>query len=475
MSNFNPRLAAFLLCAAGITNAQNAQLPTWPQQFSVQGPEVSAFGFAVTQPGPVAIEVRWNGPPLRIALEGPNRVEQAGAGRVVLNYQVTPQDVQRDVLWTVSMRLQSPGPMPAAGQIIVQHPPADAALGQRAALARRAAFSRQQAEQANPLIDARVEQAIAARRAEFAQRLGQQDQAERQKTQMMVNQLRGAGISSRAVLSARPGVPTMGPQRDPGTAQLIREVAPQITALSQTSGGPRTALTITGTGFSTVQGRVYLSIPSAWVPPCMNCQPGDPDQARPANVMSWTDTAIVVELPDVVGVLRYQAEIFLHRGQMPSNRVPFDFIPRQDMRSIVTFPADRRHSTAVLTIPTSEIPKHTFSHWRLPVPFGEFVGEKGNDEFFLLTKLQNGWTMTNVDFFPPAEAIKVSGVGGGAGSEFSQAMSLLGGAYIQQQGSADHPYINVRWWINPFREYVPYRYAIHIVGPAGVPDGVVIP
>lgn len=462
-------LAVVLFAAAGPAYSQQG-LPAWPQQFQVRGPESASYGFAVTQPGPVAVEVRWQGPPLRITLQGPNRVEQTGLGRVVLNYQVTPQDVQRDVLWTVSVSLQNPGPAPAAGQIGVQYPPADAAVGQRAAQVRKAAFSRQQAEQVGPLMEARVEQVITARKSEFAQNLARRDQAERLKTQTMVNQVRGAGISSRAVPSGRLGAPVgVAP-----IAQLSRIPPPQISALSANSGGPRSGLTINGSGFGTA-GRVYLSIPAAWVPPCMNCLPTDvaPDKARPATIVRWSDTEIIAELPDLIGVPRYQAEVFVHRDQVPSNRLPFDFVPGQELRIIRSYPSsDQRHSQSLLTFPTADLPKSAFSHWRLPVPFGEFVGEKGNDEFFLITHLQNGWTMAGVDFFGPADAIHSMG---SASSEFRQAMGLLGGAYIQEQRGGDHPYINVRWWLNPFREFVPYRYAIHIVGPAGVPDGVVMP
>jgi hypothetical protein len=53
-------------------------------------------------------------------------------------------------------------------------------------------------------------------------------------------------------------------------------------------------------------------------------------------------------------------------------------------------------------------------------------------------------------------------------------MEPFGGAYVQEQGAGTNPYLNIRWWINPFAPLFIYWYVIHIVGPEGVPDGVVV-
>src|SRR2546428_9192325 len=97
---------------------QGAQLPTWPQRFEVRGPETASFGFAVTQPGPIVVDVQWQGPPLRVALEGANRVEKICAGRVVLKSHITSPDVQQGArLWSRSNLMQEPGPPPWVGAV----------------------------------------------------------------------------------------------------------------------------------------------------------------------------------------------------------------------------------------------------------------------------------------------------------------------------------------------------------------------
>lgn len=40
---------------------------------------------------------------------------------------------------------------------------------------------------------------------------------------------------------------------------------------------------------------------------------------------------------------------------------------------------------------------------------------------------------------------------------------------------ANTPYVNIRWWINPFKPFMLYHYWFEITGPAGVPDGIVVP
>jgi len=52
--------------------------PVFPQKSQVQGREVHSFGLAVTQPGSIRVEVRWQGPPLRVSLQGPTRPSTFG-------------------------------------------------------------------------------------------------------------------------------------------------------------------------------------------------------------------------------------------------------------------------------------------------------------------------------------------------------------------------------------------------------------
>lgn len=485
------QLCAILILFAVVSALAQAQqsLPTWPQPFSVRGPETSSFGFAVTQPGPISVEVQWQGPPLRVSLQGPNAVEQTGAGRVVLNYVVTPQDVQRGVLWSANVSLQTAAPTVANGQIVVRHPPVDAASAQRAAQSLHSSITKQQIDAANAQADAHVERAIAARKAQFAESVARREQTERQHFRQRLSVPSVArpapaapaadGVSSRAV---PPGNAAINPGFKMPPAPKVFPPAPpfQIASLSETSGGPKKGLVIVGSGFRSdpgggvVRGRVYLTIPPGLVAPCPGCTlvAGEVprDQAQAATIVSWSDTAIVAELPDLAGVMPYPAEIFVSRDGELSNRVPFSFIPRQELRVIRAIPGDRRHSGTILTAPPTTN-GGMVQRLRLPVPFGEFAGEKGNDEYFLRTQLKNGWTMSGMQFFPQGQLFNAQ-TGGG---ELNALYSLLGGAYVESQGGGPNPYLNVRWWINPFRAFMVYRYTIDIVGPAGVPDGIVVP
>ena len=58
-----------------------AQVPTWPQKFDIQGPESDSFGFAVTQPGPIVVDVQSQGAPVAVTLQGaaPQPISQQGA------------------------------------------------------------------------------------------------------------------------------------------------------------------------------------------------------------------------------------------------------------------------------------------------------------------------------------------------------------------------------------------------------------
>jgi hypothetical protein len=66
----------------------------WPQRFELSGREPASFGFAVTQVGPIHVEVQTQGAPVRVALVGPRQAEQAGTGRIALDLSLTPQDIR---------------------------------------------------------------------------------------------------------------------------------------------------------------------------------------------------------------------------------------------------------------------------------------------------------------------------------------------------------------------------------------------
>jgi hypothetical protein len=467
----------------------NAQLPTFPQKFDVKGPEIDSFGFAVTQPGPVVIDVQAQGAPLLVSLQSPGGqpVTQQATGNLRMNYNVTPQDVQRSLFWTVQIRLAQPMPPQmggrAGGTVMVQHPPVDQAAAQQAAQTQLRLPTQQELDEARAQGEAQITQAIAARKAQFAQDQERRYQMDRARVQPLLDRIGGmtgqvrprglegdnpqAGESAQSTEEvASRAVPDKSfqsmkqqsfplPPQDVNKMIVTPPAPPQITSLSETSGGPKKIVVINGTGFSAASGQVYFTAP--------------PDRTYVATILNWTDTGIGIEIPNVTGVMPYQANLYVQRGQDRSNMIAFNFIPRQELRTIRGKTDDRRHSQTVLTqlLPLTEA---KVAHVRIPgiFPFSEFVGEKGNDEFFLRTQLKNGWTSAGARLvkYP----INVTVGAGQAGS-----YQLFGDGYIQDQGTGPSPYLNVRWWVNPFTPFTIYYYLIDIVGPEGVPDGIVVP
>src|ERR1700689_3233703 len=139
------RPALFLTAATAAMAASYGQVPaagpaaqngeSWPQRFELNGTEPASFGFAVTQPGEIQVDVQAQGAPLRVALIGPARQENVGTGHITLRYVLTAADAQRGALWYVRVSLQNapaaPGRPLAGGNISVRHPAADAALVQQ--------------------------------------------------------------------------------------------------------------------------------------------------------------------------------------------------------------------------------------------------------------------------------------------------------------------------------------------------------
>lgn len=475
-----------LLTHADLALAQQGP-PAFPQKFELRGPEAASFGFAVTQPGPIAIEVRAQSPQaLRVTLTGPSRIENAGAGRVGLRYDVSPQDIQRGILWSVSITRQTPSPEPLAGEVDVRSPPGDPGAARQAAALRP---TQQQMDQAVAVMNANVEQYLATRHTQFIQQLKMRDQNEQQKLQAILA-TRGAAttgvappagadkVRTRAVGGSLSNIQAQVEQlrQDPNIRKQAPSqppAPPQIATLEQTSGGPLSAVAINGANFGG-GGRVMLSVPAGTVIPCANCAPvvssNLPDQALAATIASWSDNRIVITLPNLTGVFQYSAQIFVVRADNAySNRAGFGFVPRQEVRYLRGVPGDRRYTTSVVTQPMPSLDATPqMMHVRIPAfPFSEFVGEKGNDELFLSTDLKNGWTVSNVKLFPIGEQPRLP-------PEINSILRDAGGAYIEGTPSGTDLYLNVRWWINALRPYMQYMWSIEIIGPAGIPDGAVV-
>jgi hypothetical protein len=129
----------------GAPAQQKFQVPTWPQKFAVEDRKPASLGLAVTQPGPLLVDVQWQGPPLEVTLRGPSAqpIVQRGQGQLRLTYQVAPQDVQRGILWVVNLALFPNTKGQATGQVTVQHPHVNEAQAETAVQARVAQTQQQ--------------------------------------------------------------------------------------------------------------------------------------------------------------------------------------------------------------------------------------------------------------------------------------------------------------------------------------------
>ena len=328
----------------------NAQLPTFPQKFDVQGPESDSFGFAVTQPGPVVVDVQTQGAPVIVTLQGPasQPISQQGAGQVRLAYTVTPQDIQKGVLWGVQIRLAQPVPPQqggrAGGSVMVQHPPVNQAVVQQAVQA-MAAQQRQPSPQEQQQAAAQMEQAFQQRKAQFDRqqldrRAALHAQIQPQLDQLrsrMAGQVRPRGVEGGEGTSAEAGAATEGeigtralrgerlltplekplvinPVPVPQTStsqQAITQAgsgpAPQtvmpnpvITSLSVAQGQPGDPVMITGTGFSS-GGEVHFII--------------NPGRDVAARIDFWSDTQLFVSVSDATGLMGFNGQVYVVRAR----------------------------------------------------------------------------------------------------------------------------------------------------------------
>ena len=87
-------------------------LASTTRNFEVVGPESDSLGFAVTQPGPIRIDVQTQGAPIVVTLQSPGHapIVQQGSGALSLGYDVTAGDVEKSLLWSVQVRLIEPPP-----------------------------------------------------------------------------------------------------------------------------------------------------------------------------------------------------------------------------------------------------------------------------------------------------------------------------------------------------------------------------
>ncbi len=468
----------------------NAQLPTFPQTFDVQGPIANSFGFAVTQPGLIVVDVQGKGAPLSVVLQGPaaQPIAQQGAGLIRLSYTVTPQDLRMGFLWNVQIRLTNPAVSGqggrASGSINIQFPPVDQAALQKAVQSMAAqikAPSEQEQNQGRAQAASRMQATFDQQRTQF-----DQQQAERRATlnaqirpqldqlrSRMGPQVRSRGLRGEAAISAplqpldtttMQRMPPPAVPAEPATAsssQALQSAGstpgpqtvmpnPAISSLNIGQGQPGDPVMINGSGFGNGGGEVHFVIAP------------DRDVIVPAGVI-WNDTQIFASVPDATGVRGFNGMLYVKRpDKTSSNLVPFRFNPLLEIRQI-TRAADVRLQQF------DGVSAQVYDGNGYSYPYGTFTGRthsflfwspQGNDYIFQTTRLKNGWTVSQ----PPVAFTPFAG-------------SMHGGVYVaESRVGTDQPYMNVRFWMGSgLSSFLSYSISAIIQGPKGMPDGVVIP
>lgn len=487
----------------------NAQLPTFPQRFEVRGPEVASFGFAVTQPGPVVVEIQSQGVPVIATLQGvaSQPMSQQGSGPVRLSYMVTPQDVQSGPFWRVQIRLAQPMPLQlggrAEGMINIQHPPVNqAALDQgiRARAKQRREPTDQERQQAAAQTAAKIEADVQQHRAQFDRQQLDRRASLQAQLQPQLDQLRSrmGGVPGQAPAWTKGGgasvgsvqgnpvlprgldgpdtsdvaAPGDGATGDSGPAvegeigtraltlpQKMLKIAPLapapvpspvIASVNVTQGQPGDPVMITGSGFGT-GGEVHFVI-----------APGR-DLVAPAAAF-WNDTQIFTTVPDASGVLGFNGTVYVKRpaDNVNSNLVPFRFNPAMEMRQVTRMMESQLQQFNGVTVFNQNgyyvRRMHQFMFW----------GPVGNDHIYMNARLRNGWVVSQT---PLVYLSFPAFTDGGVSLEESHV-------------GTDRPHMNVRFWVDCWASNmftggssptVDYSISMLIQGPKGVPDGLVVP
>jgi hypothetical protein len=450
------------------------QAITFPRKFEVLGPEVETLGFAVTQPGPLAIDVQAEGAPILVTLQsadGKPITQPTQGGALRLNVNVTPEDVRRSLFWTVQVRLAQPMPPKqggrAAGSVNVFSPPVDGPTVQRAIEAAsnqaKQLPSAQEMQGGAEQLIAQLDQAFQQRKAQFEQQQEQRSAALLEQVRPQVEAIRLA-TSQGAVRAQSPvsliqepsvtgptvAVPLPGASGATGTGSPppVQPPPPNpvITSISASQGQRGDPVVIRGTGFGTVRQHVIFDF--------------GPERFWHASDVGnvWSNTQIITKVPFGAPTPAVNGRILLIVGGTRSNYVPFRFEPRLQIREI------RSTADKILMAPVRSSANEVITHTRSNPNFAS--GSEGNDEFMRGTRLRNGWVVDSVTVTCRNDSV----------------IRCDGGAQVWDfKPGTDWPYLNVRWWLPP-DNFIPlnfsrtyYSFAVRIVGPEGVPDGVVIP
>jgi hypothetical protein len=450
--------------SASVPNAQTAvrpatsagasqSEPAWPQSFQlVTDGTPYSVGFAVTQPGPVTVQVTSQGAPVKVSVIGPATQPnpQVGTGAMHIDINASAADVQKSSLWIVRVEPAAIVPVTpfqsrqviASGTVTVQHAPTNVQSAQME-LQRMQTASMQRM----PAAAAQATSVVAAKKSSYASLVANQQVAQKQRLLALIKkpvalaagqtrQLPTTGVKQQTPASSQSadtgtgsgsGVTTLGG----GSSGSIGSIAPPtITSLSANQGQPNDPILITGSGFGANKGQVHFIIHQG--------------MDRVASVVdSWSDTQILTYVPDATAISAFPGQMYVQNAAgQKSVLTSFQFNPTLDYAVL----EPNWKQTDVNVDLTDVVTSIIGAPWRNGST--DFFGHKGDDGFYLTKQLKNGWVVDSVNF-----AITSKGGNSNANLEASRI-------------GTSSPFVQVHWWMDPFSS-IAYIVQITIKGPTG--------
>jgi hypothetical protein len=443
---FGTRGALLVLVLAASPVATPANAAGTPWSWSVDEREPAAIGIPLTRTGTIAVRAQASGVPIRLRLlDGAGRVvaERTGAGAVPLEFAVDEAALRSGPVWQARIEPAEPGR--ATGTLHFDAPPADQRVI-AAALERRRVASEAEAAQTrerppvwhdarsgrdrfHALEEQRRAQIFERIRPEFELARARQATGDRPATP----QPPPGEVRSRSIGSGRIDARRQAWQPPP---------APAIVSVSLGSGRPGDPVMITGSGFGT-GGQVRFVIgPTLDIP-------------APTTAV-WSDGQVFTSVPARDGIATgYSGVVYVQRADgSKSNAVPFRFEPALDHHWLPMPPTEFDRSFSNVSFWTlmdgADVKSGVSNTIYMQTGDGGLFGFKGNDRYFLTTRLKNGWRVNDVELLLPDP-------------------SGVSGAYVNEyRPGTDSPYVDVRVWLMPMAR-VRYMLRIGIVGPRGVP------
>lgn len=478
--------------------------PVFPRNFELLAGERDGAAFAVTQPGPIRVTLESVGAPLLLSLTRPDGriIERQGSGKLVIDDAASAGDIARGYFWHVGVRGAQAGPVAseqmrrlpqvvASGRMDVLSTPADqarlqAVLQDLQAEARQRIAGSPSSASPDPQALTRAaqlaqDQTVVRRQAgELARlRASLKPEVHAQLDQRLNLRLQGQSLNQALALAPVKLVGASGNLRVGNLQGLLSGkrlattaatasastasaagAAPQLLNLNTGEGDPGTPIALTGSDLGDAAGEVRFIVGNG--------------RDLSAPVTYWSAQQIVTEVPYADGLPVYDGFVYVKRADGAKTALrPFRFIPQYDV--------------AVLGLPVTasgEINRHTqyFTDSRVVIPgaftfsgrwtgksensigsVGHFyIGSAGYDEYYLSSRLKNGWQVEGANLVNYLNGATVPG-------PLAADPNHAGAYIVDSRPGSDSPYLRVRWWLDNGAQFLSYCAAITVKRPRNLP------